>query len=111
MSCALTFQAQNKDVKIVKVEDFNTNTPLEPQKAFYVVDSDISPCTQDVKAHKMIREEHTALFACYDRCSPGILAFSGKGDALKFIKEHGGRVAVFAELKNFVPAAGGHHHD
>lgn len=111
MSCALTFQAQNKDVQIVKVTDFNTNAQLDPQSAFYVVDSDISPCTQDPKAHKMIRDEHSVLFACYDRCSPGILAFSSKDDAEKFQKEQGGHLAVFAELKKWVPAAGEHSHD
>jgi len=98
MACALTYQHQAKNVEIKGATDFLTNNPIDPQKAFYVVGSDISPCTQDIRVKKFIREPHSALFACYDRCEPGILAFSTKADAEAFQRTHGGSLRFFDQL-------------
>lgn len=111
MSCALTFQMQESNVTIKAATDFETSEALDPHKAIYVVGSDISPCTQDVKVQKTLREPHEMLFACYDRCEPGILAFRTKSHAMQFQSEHGGHlVEQFEQLKNWLPA-GGHKHD
>src|SRR5262245_27330674 len=56
MSCALTYQAQTRNVQIKAVTDFITDAGLNPQKAIYVVGSDVSPCTQDWRVNKVIRE-------------------------------------------------------
>jgi nitrous oxide reductase accessory protein NosL len=98
MACALTYHHEVKNVEITAATDFVTNSPIDPKKAFYVVGSDISPCTQDVKVKKFIREPHDTLYACYDRCEPGILAFSKKADAETFQQTHGGRVKLFDQL-------------
>ena len=111
MSCALTYKAQAKNVEIKAATDFLTDAPLDPKKAFYVVASDISPCTQDVKVQKYVREPHAALHACYDRCEPGILAFDKKSDAQEFQQEHGGRLQKFDQLINWLPVKGGQSHD
>ena len=111
MSCALTYKAQVKNVEIKASTDFLTNESIDPQKAFYVVGSDISPCTQDQKVQKFIREPHAVLHACYDRCEPGILAFKNNRDAAAFVKTHGGQVQSFHQLPNWLPTKGSHHHD
>lgn len=111
MSCALTFQIQEKNVEIKTATDFLTNTAIDPKPATYVVGSDVSPCTMDWKVNKAIREPHSTMYACYDRCEPPILAFSQKSDAEKFQKEHGGHLEVFDGLVKWLPAKGEHHHD
>ena len=111
MACALTYQHQVKNVEIKAATNFLTGQPIEPNKAVYVVGSDISPCTQDHKVNKFIREPHETLYACYDRCEPSILAFSNQSDAEKFQKQYGGVVRVFDQLLMHLPAKGGHHHD
>jgi nitrous oxide reductase accessory protein NosL len=111
MACALTYQAQTKNVEILDATDFLSNKAIPARSAFYIVDSDISPCIQDPKVQKFIREPHSAIHECYDRCSPGILAFEKQSDAQAFEKEHGGEIYRFAELTMVIPVKGGHHHD
>jgi hypothetical protein len=111
MSCALTYRAQEKNVEIVSATDFLTDAPIAPESAFYVVASDVSPCMQDPKVQKVIREQHQAMYACYDRCEPSILAFSKKADAQTFQQEHGGHLEQFAGLMKWLPVKGGHQHD
>ena len=111
MACALTYQSQAKNVVIEKATDFLSDQPIDPGAAFFVVHSEISPCIQDPKVQKFIREPHSAIHECYDRCSPGILAFEKQKDAEEFSKEHGGEIYRFAELTRFIPVKGTHHHD
>ena len=107
MACALTYKAQVKNVEIKAATDFLTDTSIDPNKAFYIVDSDVSPCTQDMKVNKFIREPHSTLYACYDRCEPGMLAFSKKSDAEAFQEKHGGYLQQFDRLPNWLPTKGG----
>ncbi|HEY4492986.1 MAG TPA: nitrous oxide reductase accessory protein NosL [Acidobacteriota bacterium] len=106
MACALTYKAQTENVEIESATDFLSETSIEPWNAFYVVASDISPCIQDPKVQKFIREPHAALHACYDRCEPGILAFRSRSEAQKFQKEHGGYIRQFKDLPAFIAAQG-----
>jgi len=107
MACALTYRSQVQNVEIQAATDFLTNTPIDPLKAFYVVGSDISPCIQDLKVNKFIREPHATLYACYDRCEPGMLAFSEKRDAEAFQEKHGGYLQRFDQLPNWLSTTGG----
>lgn len=111
MSCALTYKTQTKNVEILTATDFLTDAQLEPNKAFYVVNSDVSPCTHDSKIQKVVREPNSALYECYDRCEPSILAFQKRTDAETFLKEHGGRLLQFNQLSNVIPMKGAHVHD
>jgi hypothetical protein len=111
MACALTYQAQTKNVEIIAATDFLTNTKVDPGTAFYVIGSDISPCMQDSKVQKFVREPHSALHACYDRCEPGILGFRNKKDAQEFLRNHGGSIYQFNQLAGFLPVKGKAHHD
>ncbi|MCI0412727.1 hypothetical protein L0222_07985 [bacterium] len=111
MACALTYQAQTKNVEILAATDFLTDTRMEHRTAFYVVGSDISPCMQDSKVQKFVREPHSALHACYDRCKPGILGFRNKNDAQDFLRNHGGSIYPSHQLTKFLPVKGKAHHD
>ena len=111
MACALTYKLQTKNVEIHEATDFQTNTSIDPKAAFYIVGSDISPCIQDPKVQKFVREPHSALHACYDRCEPGILGFRNKDDAQKFRQQHGGWIYEFHQLTSLLPVKGSGHHD
>lgn len=111
MACALTYKIQTKNVEIKTATDFLSGVSIDPKIATYVVASDVSPCTQDPKVQKFVREPHAALHACYDRCEPGILAFRSRNEARKFQKQHGGLIREFAELPAFIAVKGGSHHD
>jgi hypothetical protein len=111
MACALTFQAQTENVTIVTATDYPTNTKMDPVRAFYVVGSDVSPCLQDAKVQKYVREPHSAIHACYDRCEPGILGFRHEKDAKEFQRSHGGSIYSFSQLPGLLPVKGRVHHD
>ena len=111
MACALTYQAQTKNVEIIAATDFLTNTKMDPVTAFYLVGSDVSPCMQDSKVQKFVREPHSALHACYDRCEPGILGFRNEKDAQEFQRSHGGSIYHFNQLPGVLPVKGTAHHD
>lgn len=111
MACALTYKVQAKNVAIKSATDFLSGASIDPKIATYVVASDVSPCTQDPKVQKFVREPHAALHACYDRCEPGILAFSGRKEAQTFQKQHGGWIREYDQLPEFIAVKGGSHHD
>src|SRR5574341_2619991 len=92
MSCALTYQMKTKNVEIKAATDFLSNDSIDPRTAVYVVDSDVSPCTQDIHVQKTIREPNSTFMACYDRCEPSMLVFSKPTEAEAFQKEHGGKL-------------------
>jgi hypothetical protein len=111
MSCALTYQAQTRNVEIEAVTDFVTDAALDPQKAIYVVGSEVSPCTQDWRVNKVIREPHSTFYACYDRCLPNILAFKTQRDAQQFQQKHAGVLSKFDQLLKLFTATGGYGND
>ncbi|OGL42475.1 MAG: hypothetical protein A2042_09155 [Candidatus Schekmanbacteria bacterium GWA2_38_11] len=99
IKCALKYEAESsKKALAIRVPDFNTGETIEAEKAFYVVGSDITPCcSQKV----MIDQAKMPFVLCYDRCLPSVIAFKTKEEAIKFMKEHGGRISIFNELENF----------
>jgi hypothetical protein len=111
MACALTYKAQNKNVEIESATDFISGRSIKPENGSFVIGSDVSPCIQDPKVQKVLREPHSAMHACYDRCEPGILAFQKRLDADKFQQEHGGVIRSFAELPALIPVKRERHHD
>ncbi len=111
MACAVTYKLQEKNVEIKAATDFLANESIDPKPAFYVVGSDVSPCTQDAKVQKFVREPHSALHSCYDRCAPGILAFRSNNDARNFQQEHGGSIYRFDQLTGAISVKGRSHHD
>ena len=111
MACALTYKVQAKNVEIKSATDFLSGASIDPKNAVYVVASDVSPCTQDPKVQKFVREPHSALHACYDRCEPGILAFRVRKEAQTFQQQHGGLIREYDQLPALIAVKGGSHHD
>lgn len=96
LSCALTYGRQaHKPVTIVSVTDHNSGTDLDPDKATFVVGSDVSPCT-----HTMVQvgPEKEAYPVRWDRCLPSILAFPSAEPAEAFRAQHGGRLRTLQDL-------------
>ena len=95
-ACALSERVQaGTRVQVTALTDHTTGAAIAPDRAWLVRGSDVNMCartTVDPRPDKRPMEAH------YDRCSPGLVAFSTETAANKFIREHGGHVFRFATL-------------
>lgn len=95
-ACALSERAQEgKSVRITGLTSYLTGARLSPETAFVVKGSDVNPCAH---ARQLVDEEKRPADLRYDRCSPSIVAFAERGEAVGFAREHGGVVLPFREL-------------
>jgi hypothetical protein len=97
LRCALTYGQQiGKAVTILSVTDHTSGKSLDPERATFVVGSDVSPCT-----HTMVHvgAEKEPYRVRWDRCLPSTLAFSSRESAETFRAEHGGRLRSLQELR------------
>ena len=74
---------------------FLTGEKLSPAEAFIVKGSDVNMCAQ---TRELVDEEKRPADLHYDRCSPSILAFKQKSEAMEFVRQHGGQVSPFSEI-------------
>jgi hypothetical protein len=95
-SCALSERLQSGEaVRVTGLTDFRSGQRLDPSGAFLVRGSDVNPCA----AHGMhVNLDKRPMQAQFDRCSPSLLAFSGREQAQAFAGEHGGQVIRFTDL-------------
>jgi hypothetical protein len=97
LSCALNYGRQtSKAVTILSVTDHDSGKPLDPDRATFVVGSEVSPCTHDAE---QMRLEGETLPVHWDRCLPSILAFASREAADAFHARYGGRVRSLQELR------------
>lgn len=97
-ACALTeHEQEGKPIQITELTDFLTGAKLSPSQAFLVKGSDINECAQ---THEVIGADRRAADVLYDRCSPSLLAFGQRSDAVQFTREHGGQVLAFSEIRS-----------
>lgn len=95
--CAITYAQQTgKKVRVTSVTDYKTHKPLAPDRAFYVTGSDVAPCVGPPMEASSGRRGCCLLG--FDRCTPSTVAFSDLQDAIRFQREHGGRIETFPEL-------------
>ena len=95
-ACALTTHDQSgRAVKIVELTDYDTNSALDPSKAYMVRGSDVNTCAQQ---HGPVDADKQPTVVHFDRCSPSLLAFARKEAAASFAKQHGGEVLTFPDL-------------
>jgi hypothetical protein len=95
-ACALSQHRQTgKPVDVLSVTDYETGARLRPEGAFLVRGSDVNSCSHHSVAAGLDKQPVESHF---DRCSPSILAFSGKVRADAFAQEHGGQVLRFADV-------------
>ncbi|MGH9868709.1 MAG: hypothetical protein ACREAA_11175 [Candidatus Polarisedimenticolia bacterium] len=71
--------------------DFATGKPVDAHAARYVEGSDVEHCRTMNEQRR--QELH------YDRCLPSLIAFASEEQALSFVREHGGRLRTFEDLK------------
>jgi hypothetical protein len=94
-ACALSRQEQaGKPVTITELTSFLTGKALSPDSAYVVKGSDVNMCERTrglVDADKRPADLH------YDRCSPSLLAFAQRDEAVEFTREHGGEVMPFRQ--------------
>jgi len=95
--CAISYAQQNrKKVRVTWVTDYLTRRRLAPDRAWYVTASNVAPCVGPPMEATSDRGE--CCFLGWDRCAPSTIAFASEREAIRFQREHGGRIETFAEL-------------
>jgi len=95
-ACALSeHEQEGKPIRVLALADFPTGANLPPDTAFLVKGSDVNMCA---RIHGPMDTDKRQGTVSYDRCSPSLLAFRQKNDALEFAREHGGEVLLFSEI-------------
>jgi hypothetical protein len=95
-ACALSeHEQEGKPIRVTELTDFLTGGKLAPDQAFIVKGSDVNMCAT---THEMMGPDKHPAHVEYDRCSPSLLAFGQRSDALQFTREHGGQVQPFSEI-------------
>lgn len=95
-ACALSEHEQDgKPVRVTELTDFATGAKLMPSEAFVVKGSDVNMCA---RLHGPMDADKRPTDVPFDRCSPSLLAFSRRSDAVQFAREHGGQVESFREM-------------
>jgi len=98
LSCALSYGRQtSKAVTILSVTDHERGTPLDPNKATFVVGSDVSPCTH-LHDGMQVGPERETYEVRWDRCLPNVLAFASRESAEAFRTQHGGHLQTLQAL-------------
>jgi nitrous oxide reductase accessory protein NosL len=83
-------------VASLEATDFATGRRLDAHRAVYVDGSDFEHCSAP-------KSEPISPGCCaemrYDRCLPSLIAFATRESALDFMKEHGGALRGFEDLR------------
>ncbi len=99
--CAITeaFQ-ERRPVRLLRVTDYATGSPLAPDQAWFVDGSRKVLCSHD---QPMVDESKHAEHLAFDRCSPGAYAFARRQDAEDFVRQNGGAILRLKQLMEGVP--------
>jgi hypothetical protein len=92
--CGLS-SAGRGEVKDASATDFPTGRMVPADLCVFLEGSDLTPCCSPntiVLGEKMVCEK------CFDRCYPSLIAFADGQEALRFAREHGGRVLPFSSI-------------
>lgn len=95
-ACTLSEHEQNgKPVKVTQLASFLTGAALSPDSAYVVKGSDVNMCAM---THEITTADKRLADVHYDRCAPSLLAFSQRGEAVEFVRKHGGKVLPFKKV-------------
>jgi hypothetical protein len=95
-ACALSeHEQEGKPVRITELTAFLTGEKLAPAEAFIVKGSDVNMCAH---TRELVDEEKRPADLHYDRCSPSMLVFKHRDEAVQFVRRHGGEVLPFTEI-------------
>lgn len=95
-ACALSeHQQEGRPVKVTELASFLTGAILSPDSAYVVRGSDVNMCAT---THGLMTDATRPADLQYDRCSPSLLAFAQRTEAVQFVREHGGQALPFADV-------------
>lgn len=95
-ACALSeHEQEGKPIRVTELTAYLTGARLSPDEAFVVKGSDVNMCA---RTRELIDADKRAANVHYDRCSPSLLAFGLRSEAMQFAREHGGEVVAFREI-------------
>jgi len=95
-ACALSeHQQEGKPIRITELTEFLTGAKLSPSDAFIVRGGDVNMCAL---THGLTDADKRQAQVSYDRCSPSMLAFAKRSEAIEFARQHGGQVLPFSEI-------------
>lgn len=95
-ACALSeHEQEGKPILVTELTDYLTGAKLAPSGAFMLKGSDVNMCAH---THELIDADKRPADVQYDRCSPSLLAFGRREDAIEFARAHGGQVVPFSEI-------------
>jgi hypothetical protein len=80
---------------VTELTAFSTGAKLSPEDAFVVRGSDVNMC---VHTRELMDADKRPADLHYDRCSPSLIAFAKRSEAMQFVREHGGKVLPFSEV-------------
>ena len=96
--CGITHNFQvGKPGDVVEVTDFISDKPLKPATAFYIEGSQVSMC--DPHGSSLIDQTKHPFERVFDRCEPSTYAFAKRSDAENFVRNNGGKLLTWEELK------------
>jgi len=97
LRCVTAYSEQTgKSVRVRSVTDYVGHAQVAPEKAFYVVDSHVTPCAGP-RAEVTENRQQMPL-RNWDRCVPSIIAFARRQDALEFQAQEGGTIESFGDI-------------
>lgn len=97
LRCAITFAQQTgQKIRVLSVTDYVSHNQVRPDRAFYLSQSSVAPCSGPRVAVPASRREASS--QVWDRCMPSVIAFADSDVALQFQKDAGGFLKSFAEL-------------
>ena len=95
-ACALSQHEQaGKPVRVTELTAYYTGETLSPGNAYVVRGSDVNMC---VRTRELIGADKQPADLHYDRCSPSLVAFSQRNEAVRFARDHGGEAMPFSEV-------------
>ena len=95
-ACALSeHEQEGRPIRITELTAFLAGEKLSLAEAIIVKGSDVNMCAH---THEVMDDEKHPADLRYDRCSPSMLAFKQRSEAVSFVREHGGQVLPFTEI-------------
>ena len=81
----------------MQATDFVSDEPLKPATAFYVEGSQVSMF--DPHGSSLNDQTKHPFDRVFDRCEPSTYAFAERADAESFVRNNGGKLLTWEELK------------
>lgn len=99
--CGITHNFQvGKPGEVVAVTEFLSDRSIQPKDPFYVEGSQVSMC--DPHEAALLDQTKHPYSRIFDRCEPSTYAFAKREDAENFVRDNGGELLTWNELKKEV---------